>query len=329
MTSSSVPLVACCVATASAGAVHGIQPADINRNGDPCTDFFDYANGAWRKENPIPSYMGRWSRRWQAGEVNKEHVRDILDELSAKTDWPKGSAGQLAGDFYATCMDESRARRARQQADPTLARRHRSIKAKAGLQASDGGLHDVAWRCRSSSMPPRRARTSGPSRKSTPVAWGCPTATITSRQNPRFVEARAEYLAHRGEDVRLTGTSPAAKAHADSVFASRRAWRKPRSTTAVARSDDAGSPDPFADLSKIAPNFDWAQYSTRPACRAMPSTQPAEIPAAVDKALATRRSRMEGLPAVAGPACRRGLAVQPFVEGISPSMASSSRVPRK
>jgi endothelin-converting enzyme/putative endopeptidase len=107
---SSFPLVVllAAVTTASAGAVHGINPDDINRNGDACTDFFDYANGAWRKKNPIPSYMDRWSRRWQSGEVNKEHVRDILTELSAKTDWPKGSAGQLAGDFYATCMDESR-----------------------------------------------------------------------------------------------------------------------------------------------------------------------------------------------------------------------------
>lgn len=109
MIRSSLPFVVLLAAstTASAGAVHGIQPADVNRAGDPCTDFFDYANGTWRKQNPIPDYMDRWSRRWQSGEVNKEHVRDILNELSARTDWPQGSAGQLAGDFYAACMDES------------------------------------------------------------------------------------------------------------------------------------------------------------------------------------------------------------------------------
>ena len=79
---------------------HGIIPGDINRQGDACTDFFDYANGAWRKANPIPEYMDRWSRRWQSGEVNKEHVREILDEVSARKDWPAGSAEQLSGDFY-------------------------------------------------------------------------------------------------------------------------------------------------------------------------------------------------------------------------------------
>jgi putative endopeptidase len=105
---SSLPLVAMFAVTTASGAVHGIHPEDIDRNANACTDFFAYANGEWRKQNPIPDYMDRWSRRWQSGEVNKEHVRDILNELSARTDWPKGSAGQLAGDFYATCMDESR-----------------------------------------------------------------------------------------------------------------------------------------------------------------------------------------------------------------------------
>jgi endothelin-converting enzyme/putative endopeptidase len=87
------------VGTASAGSLHGILPDDINKSGAACTDFFDYANGAWRQQNPIPDYMDRWSRRWQSGEVNKEHVRDILTELSARNDWPSGSAGLLAGDF--------------------------------------------------------------------------------------------------------------------------------------------------------------------------------------------------------------------------------------
>jgi len=49
--------------------------------------------------------MDRWSRRWQAGEANKEKIRTILQEAAAKTDQPKGSITQLTGDFYAACMD--------------------------------------------------------------------------------------------------------------------------------------------------------------------------------------------------------------------------------
>ena len=97
------------LATAAAAETpHGIQPGDINRAGNACNDFFDYANGTWRKENAIPDYMDRWSRRWQSGEINKDHVRGILEEVSARRDWPVGSAEQLSGDFYGACMDEGR-----------------------------------------------------------------------------------------------------------------------------------------------------------------------------------------------------------------------------
>ena len=96
------------LAVSAAEAPHGILPGDINRDGNACTDFFDYANGNWRRENPIPDYMDRWSRRWQSGEVNKEHVRGILDEVSARPRLAGRSAEQLSGDFYGACMDEDR-----------------------------------------------------------------------------------------------------------------------------------------------------------------------------------------------------------------------------
>ena len=56
--------LALAAATASAYAAHGIDPGDMNKSGEACTDFFDYANGAWRTQHAIPDYMDRWSRRW-------------------------------------------------------------------------------------------------------------------------------------------------------------------------------------------------------------------------------------------------------------------------
>ena len=73
---------ACSLVSVCAYAQHGIDAGDMDRNAQACNDFFAYANGAWRAAHPIPAYMDRWSRRWESGEINKEHVRDILAEVS-------------------------------------------------------------------------------------------------------------------------------------------------------------------------------------------------------------------------------------------------------
>src|SRR5213075_2921498 len=85
-----------------------VETADLDRAADPCTDFFQYSNGAWRAANPIPASMDRWSRRWAAGEQNKNQLRTILDDESKRHDWPKASIDQQISDFYGSCMDETR-----------------------------------------------------------------------------------------------------------------------------------------------------------------------------------------------------------------------------
>src|SRR4029077_359908 len=62
-------LTSCAALFAQPAAPRGVQQGDIDRNADPCTDFYQFANGKWRAENPIPPSMVRWSRRWQAGEA--------------------------------------------------------------------------------------------------------------------------------------------------------------------------------------------------------------------------------------------------------------------
>src|SRR6202022_4532700 len=81
-------------------AERGVFVEDIDKKADACTNFFDYANGAWRAANPIPASMQRWSRRWAAGERSKEQLRALLDDESKRKDWPKGSIDQQISDFY-------------------------------------------------------------------------------------------------------------------------------------------------------------------------------------------------------------------------------------
>ena len=47
-------------AAADASAVHGIDPADMDRTTRPCDDFYKYADGGWLMRNPIPPEYPSW-----------------------------------------------------------------------------------------------------------------------------------------------------------------------------------------------------------------------------------------------------------------------------
>src|SRR5262249_19890665 len=101
-----LPLVGLLACTAPAAAPAGTT--DVDRKVDPCTDFDAYANGPWRAANPIPAQLSRWGRRADSREKNRRQLQDLLQELSAREDWPRGSIERLIGDHYASCMDEAR-----------------------------------------------------------------------------------------------------------------------------------------------------------------------------------------------------------------------------
>src|SRR5438309_2456585 len=89
-------------------SLHGIDLSDLDRKAEPCTDFYEFANGTWRANNPIPASMTRWSKRWQAGETAKDKLREILEAAAAEKNAPQGSVDQIIGDYYGACMDESK-----------------------------------------------------------------------------------------------------------------------------------------------------------------------------------------------------------------------------
>src|SRR5262249_37898798 len=75
--------------------------------GEACKDFYAYSNDAWLAANPIPEGQSRWSPRSVGRAANQQRVQTLLEEAAAKRDAPAGSAERLAGDLYASCMDEA------------------------------------------------------------------------------------------------------------------------------------------------------------------------------------------------------------------------------
>ena len=76
-----------------------IETAYLDKSVRPQDDFFQYANGTWIKNNPVPASESRWSSFNELDQANKSKLTAILnDAMDAKAE--KGTDQQLIGDYY-------------------------------------------------------------------------------------------------------------------------------------------------------------------------------------------------------------------------------------
>jgi len=243
-------------------AQHGIQVGDLDRKVQPCDDFFEFSNGAWRASNPIPASMSRWSRRWAAGEANKDQLRVILEE-AAQTKAARGSIDQLSGDFYASCMDESRIDKLGIEPLRPLLADIQKIQTHEDLQRMLSRLHQI-----NVAVPFLVYRESDDRNPNDVIVQiyaaglGLPDRDYYVKTEARFQEARGKYLEHVAKVFELAGSgAAAAKAAAQTVM---------RMETSLAQHslDNVALRDPkatdhkmsVAELQKLTPAFTWADY---------------------------------------------------------------------
>ncbi len=88
----------------TAQLVSGFDPKTFDKSVKPQDDFFQYINGGWIKQNPIPATESRWGNFNILAEQNLETQRKILETAAAITN-EEGSASQKIGTFYKVAMD--------------------------------------------------------------------------------------------------------------------------------------------------------------------------------------------------------------------------------
>ena len=235
----------------------------IDKTADPCTDFYQYACGNWKKENPIPPDQVRWG---QFDELRQRNDWLLYRELetAANPDVKRTALEQKYGDFYAACMNTGLADQkgvaALQPALDTI----NALSDKKQLAALLGTLEiphgvsglfsfGVGQDQKNSTLQIAQAGQGGLS---------LPDRDYYLLQNPRQQRIRDQYVAHMTKMFQLAGDTPEkAASEAQSVMGIETALAQ----GSVSRTDMRDPAKRYhmmtlADLGKLTPDFDWPAY---------------------------------------------------------------------
>jgi putative endopeptidase len=232
----------------------------IDKSADPCTDFYQYVCGNWKKDNPIPSDQVRWGR---FNELSDRNNYLLYTELKAAADAPKTPLQRQYGDFFGACMNTA-------EVD------------KLGVKPLEPELEAIAALSSSKDLAAFNAKqmkrggggflgvgvTQDQKDSSQQIAaTGQGGLTLPDRDyylNPdaRYATIRKQYTDHMVKMFKLLGdTDDKAVAEANDVMQIETALAK-GSMDRVAMRDPANRYHMMsvADLQKLSPNYDWTVY---------------------------------------------------------------------
>jgi len=245
--------------------VKPIESANLDTKVKPGDDFYQYANGGWIKNNPIPADKSRYGAFEELDELNTTQLHGIMEDAAAEKSATPGSIKQKIGDFYTSGMDTAKIEKDGMKGIQTELNRIDAIKTLVDIQKQIALNHSMG-------MPGLfNFYSAQDSKNSTSViaqidqgGLGLPDRDYYLSDEARSKEIRAEYVKHLVRSFELIGQKNAdAVKSADVVMKIETELAKASSTRLALRDPIANyNKTDLAGVKKMAPDFDWDLYFT-------------------------------------------------------------------
>ncbi|MEI7594368.1 MAG: M13 family metallopeptidase [Bacteroidota bacterium] len=244
---------------------NAIDSANMDLTVNPGDDFYQYANGAWLKNNPIPEQYSSYGNFEKLYEENLKQLRGIMDESANDLKAEKGSNKQKIGDFYASGMDTVTIEKKGIEALKT------ELDIIAGMQKTED-ITKVFAHLNTVGISPLFYFYSEQDKKNSEMviantyqgSLGLPEKDYYLNPDAETKVIREKYLVHLTNMFKLMGKDEkAAAASAKSVLDLETLLAKASKSMLELRDPIANfNKTTTVELQKMMPNFNWNEYFT-------------------------------------------------------------------
>jgi putative endopeptidase len=248
---------------------------EVDRDLNPCVNFYQYACKKWTAENPIPPDQASWGHGAKLALWNQYVLREVLEKAS-NNDPGRSAVNREIGDYNAACMDEKGINAKGIAAIWPELDRINSLQSKSQLAGELAHLHAITFQLAGGTDSGAKTALFGfasaqdfdDATKVVAVAdqggLGLPDRDYYLKDDAKSVEIRQQYVAHVQKTFELMGqTSTQATADAKVVMDMETALAN-ASMDIVKRRDPANLNHKLSaqGLKALTPSFAWEDYLT-------------------------------------------------------------------
>ena len=249
-----------------------IDPKNMDTSVKPEDDFYEYADGGWVKNNPIPPEYSRWGSFNELAEKNNDALHIICEKAAAdatkenskdKIEQAADSEIQKVGDYYASGMDEKSIDTAKMKPLADELKQIDSIKTRDDLQKEIAHLHSMGVGAffvftsrqdqKNSNMVIGLAHQGG---------LGLPDRDYYTKDDEASKKLRDQYVEHVAKMLTLSGEPAAsAKDKAQKVLALENSLAVPARTRVELRDPQKNYNKMTLDeMQSLTPDWNWKNY---------------------------------------------------------------------